>query len=92
MLQEDIKMKKLTTVFVSKCLAYDKKTTMVTLWSDYDKADNDKWENECSEHLCCNVVEESAAKYSAAALKTINTGKILMVKPVKVVKYFCSHK
>ena len=35
--------KQLTTVFVSKCLAYDNKTIMVTLWSDFDKADNDKW-------------------------------------------------
>ena len=82
------------TIFVSKCLAYDKKTLTATLWTNRNDADNDKWQNECSEHLNCCVDEEPRSKYSAAALKTINTGKIITIKPVKVVKvkYYCNHK
>lgn len=96
MLQGDIKMKTKTnvskTVFVSKFLAYDKKTVMVTLWSDHNKANHDRWQNECSKHLNCCVDEEPRSKYSAAALKSVDTGKILIIKPVKQVKYYCSHK
>ena len=80
------------TIFVSKCLAYDKKTLTVTLWTDRSEADKDKWQNECSKHLNCCVDEEPRSKYSVAALKTINTGKIVIIKPVKQTKYHCSHK
>lgn len=85
-------MKESKMIFVSKFLAYDNKTVMVTLWSDHDKADRDKWENECSKHLNCRVDKEPRSKYSAAALKSVDTGKILIIKPVKQVKYHCSHK